>query len=162
MIGEHSLMSKEARMRPKVHVVNLTENQRQTLQQIVGTGRDSARKITRARILLKAADGIADAQIAEALDVGVSTVERTRRRFAAGELDAALHRKPQPPRPQKRRLDGDGEAKLVMLACSTPPDGHDRWTLDLLADRMVRLNFTPALSGDTVGRVLKKTRSSRG
>ena len=87
-------------MRPKVHVVNLTENQRQTLQQIVGTGRDSARKITRARILLKAADGIADAQIAQALDVGVSTVERTRRRFAAGELDAALHRKPQPPRPQ--------------------------------------------------------------
>lgn len=149
-------------MRPKVHVVNLTQDQRQTLQQMVNTGRDSARKITRARILLKAADGVTDAQIADALDVGVSTVERTRRQFAAGDVNAALQRKPQPPRPEKRRLDGDGEAKLVMLACSTPPDGHDRWTLDLLADRMVRLNFAPALSGDTVGRVLKKTRSSRG
>lgn len=146
----------------KTNVVTLADDQRRTLQQIASTGRDSARKITRARILLKAADGVADEQIAEALDIGTATVERTRRQFAAGGLDAALARKPQPPRPQKQRLDGDGEAKLVMLACSTPPDGHDHWTLDLLADRMVRLNFAPALSGDTVGRVLKKTRSSHG
>lgn len=149
-------------MRLKVNVVTLTADQRLALQQVVGAGRDSARKITRARILLKAADGVPDGQIAEALDVGSATIERTRRRFATGGLDAALHRRPQPPRPEKRRLDGDGEAKLVMLACSTPPDGRDHWTLDLLADRMVQLSFASALSGDTVGRVLKKTRSSRG
>ena len=89
-------------------------------------------------------------------------MERARRRFAAGGVDAAVQRKPQPPRPHKRRLDGEGEAKLVMLACSTPPDGRDHWTLDLLAERMVRLNYVPALSGDTVGRTLKKTTSSRG
>lgn len=149
-------------MRPKVHVVALTEGQRRQLQQVVGTGHDSARRITRARVLLKAGDGLTDGQIAEALGVGVSTVERTRRRFAAGGLDAALDRRPQPPRPQKRRLDGEGEAKLVMLACSTPPDGRDHWTLDLLAERMVRLNYAAALSGDTVGRTLKKTTLSRG
>jgi hypothetical protein len=94
--------------------------------------------------------------------VGTATVERVRRRFVAGGADAAVERKLQPPRPHKRRLDGDGEAKLVMLACSTPPDGHDHWTLDLLADRMVKLNYATALSGDTVGRTLKKTTSSRG
>ena len=70
--------------------------------------------------------------------------------------------RPQPPRPDKRVLDGAAEAKLTMLACSTPPDGHDHWTLDLLADRMVRLNYVPAVSRDTVARHLKKASSSRG
>ncbi len=146
----------------KVNSVALTDEQRLALEKLAGTGRESARKIIRARVLLKAGIGESDQEIAEALDVGIATVERTRRRFVAGGLNAAVERKPQPPRPQKRRLDGDGEAKLVMLACSTPPDGHDHWTLDLLADRMVKLNYVPALSGDTVGRVLKKTRLSPG
>jgi putative transposase len=149
-------------MRPKAHIVSLTEEQQQRLYRLTHSGTASARTINRARILLKAAADEADAQIAAALDVGIATVERTRRQFASEGLDAALERKPQPPRVQKRRLDGVGEAKLIMLACSTPPDGHDHWTLDLLADRMVKLSFASALSGDTVARVLKKTRSSRG
>lgn len=146
----------------KVNAVSLTQEQRLALERLAGTGRESARKIVRARILLKAGVGESDQEIAEALDVGTATVERVRRRFVAGGPEAAVERKPQPPRPQKRRLDGEGEAKLVMLACSTPPDGRDHWTLDLLADRMVKLNYVAALSGDTVGRTLKKTASSRG
>ena len=146
---------------PKTHAVVLTDEQRHELDRLVNTGRDSARKITRARVLLKAADGETDEAIAAALGVSVRTAERVRRRFAEG-LDAAVERRPQPPRPQKRVLDGAAEAKLTMLACSTPPDGHDHWTLDLLADRMVRLNYVPAVSRDTVARHLKKARSSRG
>ena len=146
----------------KKHVVTLTDEQRQELDRLVNTGRESARKITRARVLLKAADGQADDAIAAALDVAVATVERVRRRFAGGGLDAAVERRPQPPRPDKRVLDGAAEAKLTMLACSTPPDGYDHWTLDLLADRMARLNYCPAVSRDTVARHLKKARSSRG
>lgn len=142
--------------------VSLTIEERRELEKLVSTGRESARKIIRARILLKADGGQRDQEIADALDIGVATVERTRRRFVIGGPNAAVERKPQPPRPSKRRLDGDGEARLVMLACSTPPDGRDCWTLDLLAERMLKLNYVPALSGDTVGRVLKKTTSSRG
>ena len=96
------------------------------------------------------------------MDVSVRTVERVRRRFAEGGLAAALERKPQPVRPAKRVLDGAAEARLVTLACSRPPDGHGRWTLDLLAERLVRLNVVPAVSRDTVGRCLKKARPSRG
>lgn len=146
----------------KLNLVSLSNEQRDKLKKIASCGRGSARKIIRARILLKADIGEPDAEIAEVLDVGVATVERVRRRFAAGGVDAAVERLPQPERPQKRRLDGDGEAKLVMLACSTPPDAYGHWTLDLLADQMVKLNYVPALSGDTVGRVLKKTPSNRG
>jgi len=146
----------------KTHVVALTDGQRQSLEQLVGTGRESARKITRARVLLMADRGETDGDIAVALGVSVGTAERVRKRFAVGGLDAAVERRPQPPRPQKRKLDGAAEARLVTLACSKPPDGHGRWTLDLLADRLVRLNVVPAVSGDTVGRVLKKVRPSRG
>jgi transposase len=149
-------------MRRKSNVVSLTDEQRQRLHRITHCGREAAQKINRARILLKAAAGEADMEIAAALDVSLATVERSRRQFARNGIDAALERKPQPSRPQKRRLDGNGEAKLVMLACSMPPEGHDRWTLDLLADRMVKLSFASELSGNTVARVLKKTRSSRG
>ena len=148
---------------PKTHAVVSTDGQRLELDRLVSTGRESARKITRARVLLKAADGETDGAIAAALGVSVRTAERVRRRFAAGGgLAAAVERRPQPPRPQKRVLDGAAEARLTMLACSTPPDGHDRWTLDLLADRMVRLNYVSAVSRDTVARHLKKATSSRG
>ncbi len=147
----------------KMHLVSLTDQQRRELKRIASSGIGSARRMVRARILLKSDIGEPDEEIAKALDVGIATVERVRKRFTTGGgVDAVLERLPQPPRPQKRRLDGDGEAKLIMLACSVPPDGHDHWTLDLLADRMVKLNYVPALSGDTVGRVLKKTRSSPG
>jgi transposase len=146
----------------KKYAVELTDEQRDALRRLVGSGRESARKITRARVLLKADEGETDEEIAEALGVGLATVGRVRKRFADGGPDAAAERRPQPARPAKRVLDGDAEARLVTLACSTPPAGHGRWTLDLLADRMVRLNVVPAVSRDTVGRVLKKTKPSRG
>ena len=148
-------------MRTK-YAVELTDEQRQGLERVVNRGRESARKITRARILLKADEGEPDEEIAQALGVGLATVGRVRKRFAEGGPDIAAQRRPQPPRPQKRKLDGEAEAKRVMLACSKSPDGHDHWTLDLLADRMVKLNYVPAVSRDTVARALKKTRSSRG
>ncbi len=142
---------------PRKHVVALTDQQRQSLGRLVNSGRESARKITRARVLLKADQGESDGAIVTALGVGRATVERARKRFAQGGLDAALARKPQPARPRKRVLDGAAEARLVTLACSKPPEGYGHWTLDLLADRMVRLNFVPAVSRDTVRRCLKKT-----
>ena len=148
----------------KIHVVELTAADRAKLCAIVRSGQASARKVLRAKILLKAdcrGENCTDQEIADALDIGVATVERVRARYAR-EGQTALERRPQPPRPQKRRLDGKGEAQLVMLACSQPPEDHGRWTLDLLADRMVKLNYTPAISRDTVARTLKKTRSSPG
>ena len=141
----------------KKHEVALADEQRQVLERLVNSGRESARKITRARVLLKAGEGESDGAVVAALGVGRATVERVRKRFAEGGLDAALERKPQPARPGKRVLDGAAEARLVTLACSRPPDGHGQWTLDLLADRMVRLNVVPAVSRDTVRRCLKKT-----
>ncbi len=146
----------------KANVVSLTGEQREELKRISRSGKSSARRVVRARILLKSDIGETDQEISEALDVGVATIERVRRKFAAGGIEAAIESGPQPPRPQKRRLDGEGEAKLVMLACSRPSDEHGHWTLDLLAGQMVKLNYVPAISGDTVGRVLKKTKSSPG
>ena len=149
----------------KKHVVELTDEQRQVLGRLVSSGRESARKITRARVLLKADEGETDEEIAAALGVSVGTAERVRKRFATAGLAAAVDRRPQPPRPDKRVLDGDAEARLVTLACSKPPAGHGRWTLDLLADRMVKLNFVgegKTVSRDTVGRALKKARPGRG
>ena len=147
---------------PKANAVSLTDEQRQELKRISRSGKGSARRTVRARILLKSDIGETDDEISRVLDVGVATVERIRRRFVAGGLEAAIESHPQPPRPTKRRLDGEGEAKLVMLACSRPPDEYGHWTLDLLAGQMVKLNYVPAVSGDTVGRVLKKTPSNPG
>ena len=107
----------------KKHLVELTDAQRRELERVVNTGRESARKITRARILLKAAGGEASGAIAAALGVGVATVERVRRRFAEGGLGAAVGRRPQPPRPAKRVLDGEAEARLITLACSEAAGG---------------------------------------
>jgi len=149
----------------KKYGVELSKGQRVGLERLVGSGRESARKLTRARILLKAdanAKGWSDARIAWALGVARVTVERIRKRFAEGGLEHAVERRPQPERPEKRVLDGQAEAHLTALACSTPPDGRESWSLELLADRMVRLKFVDSVSADTVGRVLKKTRSSRG
>src|SRR5438874_1175841 len=109
--------SKEATML-KANAVSLTDVQRQELKRISRSGKSSARRVIRARILLKSDIGETDQDISEALDVGVATIEHIRRKFAAGGIEAAIES--QPPRPQKRRLDGEGEAKLVMLACSRP------------------------------------------
>ena len=147
----------------KKYVVKLKGRERRELERRVRAGRESARVLARARVLLKCDDGLADEEAAEAVGVSVGTVERVRKRFCAGGLRQALPDRPQPPRPTKRRIDGEAEAKLVTLACSTPPDGRESWTLELLADAMVRLRYVNGtVSGQTVRRVLKKTRPSRG
>ena len=149
----------------KKHVVKLSSKQRELLQGMVSRGRESARKLARCRMLLKAdqnGEGWTDRRIAEALECGVTTVEQIRKRFAAAGLEAALERRPQPPRPQKRRIDGAAEAKLIPLACSKAPDGRAHWTLELLGSHLVKLKVVESVSTPTLCRVLKKTNSSRG
>ena len=142
----------------KKYLVALTEAERAILGQRVSSGRDCARALTHARILLKSdagpeGPGWTDEAIAEALDVSRSTVERVRRRFAVEGLEAALARRP-PRRAYRRKLDGVQEAHLIALVCGAPPEGHGRWSLRLLADRMVELEEVDALSYQTVRRVL--------
>jgi transposase len=146
----------------KKYVVTLTDEERQDLQQVLSRGKAAARKLTHARILLKAdGPGWKDNRIAEALEVGRATVERVRKQFVEEGLEAALEpRKPR--RTYRLKLDGDGEAHLIALACQKPPEGRSRWTLQLLADRMVELEYVDEISYQTVRRTLKKTRSSLG
>jgi transposase len=144
------------------HVVRLTAADRRVLERMARSGRHPARTLVHARILLKAdaaegSPGWDDAAIAEALDCGTRTVARVRKKYAGGGLDAALHRK-KPTGRQYRKLDGDQEARLVALACSAPPTGKARWTLKMLADRLVELEVVDAVSDETVRRTLKKTR----
>lgn len=150
----------------KRYVVTLTEEERGLLRGLVSSGKGSARKLTHARILLKAdaspgGPSWTDAAISEGVEVGTATVERVRERFVEEGLEAALVPR-KPDRIYERKLDGDGEAHLIALACSESPEGRNRWTLELLADRMVALGHVDSLSYQTVRRVLKKTRSSLG
>lgn len=158
----------EGRKRPwvKKYHVTLQGEERRELEQMISAGHASARKLMHARVLLKADEGKqgpgwGDEQIVEALEVGLTTVTRIRQRFVEEGLTAALERKPSC-RVYQRRLDGEGEAHLVALSCSQPPAGRKRWTLALLADRMVALGEAERLSYETVRQVLKKTQSSRG
>lgn len=142
-------------------LVRLSADQRVQLEQMIAAGRHAAAALVHARILLKADTGAAgpgwaDGVIAEALECGPSTVARVRKRFAEGGFEAAVHRK-KPTGRQYRKLDGRQEAKLVALACSAPPEGKGRWTLKMLADRLVELEVVDAVSDETVRRVLKKT-----
>ena len=146
--------------------VTLADEERAELEVLISAGRSAARKLCRARILLKADAGAGgpawdDGRISEALEVGRATVERVRKQFVELGLQVALERK-KPDREYERRLDGQGEARLVALTCSQAPEGRERWTLELLAERMVALSYVPALSRDTVRRTLKKTSSSLG
>ena len=152
-------------MRLTKYAVILTESERAGLRTLVGHGTSPAPLLTRARVLLKADQGEGgpawpDARIAEAVEVSVATVARVRRRWAEGGLDGALHRRPTGPRP--RRLDGGQEARLVAVACAAPPAGHARWSLRLLADRLVELEVVAGIAPNTVRAVLKKTSSSPG
>jgi transposase len=150
----------------KKWIVALNETERQSLHGLVAAGRAPARKLTHARILLKAdggsdGPGWLDAAIAQAFEISEQTVARVRRRYVEEGLDAALnHRPPVAHRP--RRLDGDQEAHLVALVCSPPPEGRARWTLQLLADKMVELEYVDTVSDQTVRRTLKKTNCSLG
>jgi transposase len=154
-------------MPTKRYLVELTPEERQQLAQLVSSGKRSARTITRARILLmadQAPGGPAwhDDRIAEALGCGRRTVGRVRQRLVEEGLEAALSHRPQQRPSAAPKLDGAGEARLIALACSQPPDGRDGWTLQLLADKLVELRVVDSVSYETVRRVLKKTRSSRG
>lgn len=144
----------------KRYIVDLTEPERTHLRELTKRGTVSARKLTRAHILLQAAEGAIDTRIAETLHVSVSTVERTRRRFVEEGLTAALTERPRPGGQPK--LDGTQEAQLVALACSQPPTGREGWTMQLLADRLVALGVVPAISDETVRRTLKKGHSNPG
>jgi transposase len=151
----------------KKYIVTLTDEERQSLHELLSAGKAAAQKLAHARILLKAEaapDGPAwpDEQIAEALEMGLSTIARVRQRFVEQGLDAALGRKPQDRPSRPRKLDGAAEARLIALACSPPPPGRADWTMRLLADRLVELEVIDAVSHETVRQVLKKTNSSRG
>jgi transposase len=146
----------------KKYLVTLTPEERHWLTALLSAGKRSALALTRARILLKAdqADGgpaWQDAEIAQALDCGLRTVERVRQRFVERGLEQALGRKPQDRPSRERKFDGAAEARLIALACSAPPDGRARWTLKLLADKLVELEVFDSVSDEAVRRVLKKT-----
>ncbi len=146
----------------KKYLITLTEEERRSLRKLVRSGNAGARKITRARIFLKAdqtpgGPAWTDQQICAAVDVGVTTVERLRKRFVEDGLVAALNRRKNRSSTFRRKLDGHQEAQLVTLACSTPPEGRGRWTLRLLADQLVELEIVDSISYQTVRRVLKKT-----
>ena len=150
----------------KKYVVTLTDEERQRLRALIAAGKGPARKLMHARVLLKAErrdgkPGWKNATIANGLEVGTSTVERVRQRFVEEGLEAALvPRRSQ--RQYRRKLDGGAEAHLIALTCSEAPEGRSRWTLRLLAERMVALEYVDTVSHETVRGVLKKTTSSRG
>jgi hypothetical protein len=155
----------EAEVR-KRYIVVLSEQERARLHTMIGRGVAPASALTHARILLKANQGEAgpgwtDAAIGAALEVNPATVARVRMKYVASGLEAAVYRKP-PARQYRRRLDGEQEARLVALTCSAPPEGHKRWTLRLLADRLVELQVVESVSYETVRQALKQTGSSPG
>ncbi len=145
----------------KVYVVDLTPEERDELLALLKGGEARVRKTNRARILLLADEARTDQEVAEALLTSVSTVERTRKRFVEGGLGRALEEAPRPG--GERKLDGRQEAHLVALACSDPPEGRQRWTMQLLADRLVEAGVVEGIiSDETVRRTLKRGTSSRG
>ncbi len=146
-------------MPKKKYVIDLSADEREQLSQLVRRGKHSSRKVTRARILLLADSGSTDEQIVAALGCGINTVERTRRRFVEESLECLKER---PRRGQARKLTGKQEAHLVAVACSTPPEGRARWTLSLLADKVVELKFADSIARETVRQVLKKTNLNPG
>ncbi|MEI2616282.1 MAG: helix-turn-helix domain-containing protein [Thermomicrobiales bacterium] len=153
-------------MSNKQHVVRLTAAERTELRQLIETGSAHARRLKRARILLKADASIAgprwtDVQIAEALECSPRTVARLRERCCREGLAASLGRRPST-RVYRRRFDGAAEARLTTLACSPAPAGAARWTLRLLADTVVEQEIVPQVCPETVRMTLKKTSSSRG
>ena len=145
----------------KKYRVTLTDEERQGLHDLTAAGKAAARKLTHARILLKAdaapgGPAWTDDRIAEAFDVSTDTVGRVRQRFVERGLEAALARKAQDRPSREPILDGAAEARLLALACSSPPLGRQAWTMKLLADKLVELEVIPSISDETVRRSLKK------
>jgi transposase len=145
---------------PKRYRVTLTDEERARLWSLTRKGTASVRMVRRAQTLLLAADGQIDEAIASALQIAVTTVERTRRRFVEEGLDLALKERPRPGGTPK--LDPKQQAFVVALACTKPPEGRERWTLQLLADRVVELQVVPDISDEAIRRLLKRTSSSPG
>jgi transposase len=146
----------------KRYVVNLTEDERASLEELTRRARVSGLKRQRALMLLKADDGLTDREIADELEVGLVTVERVRKRCIERGLAATLDRKPQETPSRPRKFDGTSEAKLTQIACSEPPAGQARWTIGLLADKLVELKVFESVSKSSVQRSLKKANSGRG
>jgi transposase len=151
----------------KVFIVRLTQTERAELEALVRKGKTSALAIARAQILLKADQGQdgearSDAQIAEALGIAAKTVFNIRRRWVEEGLEAALHRKKQDCPSRSRKLDGVAEAKLVATCCGPVPQGRVRWTLRMLADKLVELEVVHSISPETVRHTLKKMQLSLG
>ena len=150
----------------KKYVVKLSDEERERLNTLIHAGKHPARQLTRARILLKAdiseaGEGWSDSQIATALDTSIDTVARTRQQLVEEGFEAVLVRKHSPASARPRIFDGAAEAKLIALACSAPPRGRKRWTLELLEEQVVELKIGDRASDNTIGRTLKKTFSSR-
>ena len=149
----------------KKYVVRLSDEERERLCTLIHTGKHRAGQLEKARILLKAdasaaGEGWSDSQIAAALDTSVATVARTRQQLVEEGFEAVLTRKHSPASARPRIFDGAAEAKLIALACSEPPKGRARWTLQLLEAAVVELNIVARASDNTIGRTLKKTLSS--
>lgn len=142
------------------YIVNLTKEEHQQLLSLIAKGKTSSRTFKRAHILLLADVGHPDEVVAQMLHVGESTVHRTRQKFVEGGVEFALRESPRPG--VKRKLDGKGEALLVATACSAAPEGQQRWTMQLLAQRLVEIQLVESISDQTVRRTLKKTKSSLG
>jgi len=148
------------------YVVKLSVEEREQLLSLIHSGKHPAQQLLKARILLKAdvsetGDGWSDSQIAIALETSVDTVTRTRKRLVEEGFEASLVRKHSPASARTRIFDGEAEAKLIALACSKPPKGRARWTLQLLEEKVVELNIVARASDNTIGRTLKKMRSNR-
>lgn len=144
----------------KKYIVELTDDERSSLQEVVRKLQGTSQKVKRANILLKAdvcGPGWTDAKIAEALDCRTKTVENVRQRFVLEGFEAALHGKQREKPPTAKLLDGEQEAKIIALRLGTPPTGYGKWTLRLLARKAVELEIVDAVSYQTVRRTLKKT-----
>ena len=150
----------------KRYIVRLTGEERERLSTLIRTGKHPARQLMKARILLKAdaseaGEGWSDSRIARALDTSIDTVARTRQQLVEEGVEAVLTRKHSPASARPRIFDGAAEAKLIALACSKPPEGRARWTLQLLEEAVVELKIVERASDNTIGRTLKKMRSGR-
>ena len=142
----------------KRYRVSLTDEEREHLHGLTRKGTASVRMVRRAQVLLLAAEGRIDDDISSALQVGVSTVERARRRFVEEGLEASLRERPRPG--ARPKLGPKEQAYVVALACTKPPEGRHRWTMQLLADRVVELQLVPDISDEAIRRLLKRTNSS--
>jgi transposase len=141
-------------MRPQTYRVDLSEEERIRLRMLTTQGQAPARVIRRAHLLLRASEGAPDHEVAAALHAHPTTVQRLRKRYCTEDLDAALYDRPRPGAEPK--LDARGEAFLIALACSDPPEDRDGWTMQLLADRLVAVGLVEEISDETVRRVLGK------